>query len=99
MDELLQKRFEVAVKAKEGVMAGSPNGIKVHNVFIEELIIPKQTEHDLTSAARQKRLSEAQIISNKADVEAAELMKESAKLLDSKVAMQIRYLEMVKNLG
>lgn len=26
-------------------------------------------------------------------------MKESASLLDSKVAMQIRYLEMVKNLG
>lgn len=76
-----------------------PPGVKVHNVFIDELIIPYQTEKDLTSAARQKRLSQAAIINNKADVESAALMKESAELLDSKVAMQIRYLEMVKNLG
>ena len=62
-------------------------------------MIPYQTERDLTSAARQKRLSEATIISNKADVESAALMQESAKLLDSKVAMQIRYLDMVKTLG
>ena len=51
-----------------------PPGIKVHNVFIDEIIIPVQTERDLTSAARQKRLSEATIISNKADVESAALM-------------------------
>ena len=81
------------------VIAGMPPGVKVHNVFIDEIMIPYQTEKDLTSAARQKRLSEATIISNKADVESAALMQESAKLLDSKVAMQIRYLDMVKTLG
>jgi erythrocyte band 7 integral membrane protein len=99
LDQLLSERFEVSQKAKDLVIAGMPPGVKVHNVFIDELIIPYQTEKDLTSAARQKRLSEAIIISNKADVEAAALMQESAKLLDSKVAMQIRYLEMIKNLG
>ena len=68
-------------------------------MFIDELIIPQQVEKDLTSAARQKRLSEATIISSKADVESAELMKETAQLLDNKAAMQIRYLEMVQKLG
>lgn len=62
-------------------------------------MIPAQTERGLTAAARQKRLSEATIISNKADVESAALMRESAALLDNKAAMQIRYLEMVKELG
>ena len=81
------------------VIKGIPPGISVENVFIDELIIPQQVEKDLTSAARQKRLSEATIISNKADVESAELMKETAQLLDNKAAMQIRYLEMVQKLG
>ena len=81
------------------MIKGIPPGISVENVFIDELIIPQQVEKDLTSAARQKRLSEATIISNKADVESAELMKETAQLLDNKAAMQIRYLEMVQKLG
>jgi hypothetical protein len=62
------------------------------NVFIDEIIIPPQIERDLTSAARQKRLSEATIINSKADVESASLMQESAQLLNTKAAMQIRYL-------
>jgi hypothetical protein len=53
----------------------------------------------LTSAARQKRLSEATIINSKADVEAADLMRQSAELMSTKAAMQIRYLEMVQKLS
>lgn len=58
----------MAIRARDLVVAGIPPGIKVHNVFVEEIVIPPQTERDLTAAARQKRLSEATIISNKADV-------------------------------
>jgi erythrocyte band 7 integral membrane protein len=80
-------------------MRGIPPGIKVENVFIDEIIIPTQIERDLTSAARQKRLSEATIINSKADVESADLMRQSAELMSTKAAMQIRYLEMVQKLG
>lgn len=38
-------------------MKGIPPGIRVENVFIDEIVIPAQVERDLTSAARQKRLS------------------------------------------
>ena len=47
----------------------------------------------LSSAARQRRTSEAIIINSKADVESASLLKEAAELLDTKAAMQIRFLE------
>lgn len=80
-------------------MIGLPAGIQVDNVFIDEIIIPVQIERDLTSAARQKRISEATIISSKADVEAAQMLKQCADLLSTKAAMQIRYLEMVQKLG
>lgn len=76
-----------------------PPGITVENVFIEEIVVPPEMERDLTAAARQKRISEANIINNKADVQTASLMKQSAELLDTKAAMQIRYLEMVEQLG
>jgi len=39
------------------------------------------------------------LISAKADVESAKLMREAADILDSKTAMQIRYLETLKMLG
>jgi erythrocyte band 7 integral membrane protein len=34
LDQLLQERFQVSIKAKELVIAGMPPGVKVHNVFI-----------------------------------------------------------------
>lgn len=45
-----------------------PAGVRVENIFVDEIIIPPSIEKDLTSAARQKRLSEANIINSKADV-------------------------------
>lgn len=55
-------------------------------------------QRNLQSAAIQKRLSEATIISAKADVESAKLLKETAEILNSSSAMQIRYLEAVQNI-
>lgn len=72
-----------------------PRGVTVENVFIEDIGIPRETILALSAAAKQKRLSEASIITSKADVESAGLLKEAAQLLDTKAAMQIRYLEMV----
>lgn len=76
-----------------------PAGITIENVFIEDIVVPVDTMRALSAAARQKRLSEANIINSKADVESAGLLKEAASLLDTKAAMQIRYLEMVTELG
>ena len=53
----------------------------------------------MSSVAKQKRLAEATIISAKADVEAAKMMKEASELLDSKAAMQIRYLEVIQEIA
>lgn len=68
LDHVLIERLTLAEKARELVARGIPPGIKVENVFIDEIMIPPQIEKDLTAAARQKRLSEATIINSKADV-------------------------------
>ncbi len=53
----------------------------------------------MSSAAKERRLAESKIISAKADVESAKLMKMAADELNSKAAMQIRYLETLKTVG
>jgi regulator of protease activity HflC (stomatin/prohibitin superfamily) len=57
LDHVLAERQNIAERSREIVAKGIPPGIKVENVFVDEIIIPPQIERDLTSAARQKRLS------------------------------------------
>ncbi len=46
--------------------------------YYEDLILNEETKRNLQSAAIQKRVSEANIISAKADVEAAKMLKETS---------------------
>jgi len=63
------------------------------------MILSEDLAFNLSSAAKQKRISESKVISAKADVESAKLLREAADMLDSKAAMQIRYLETIQNIG
>ena len=70
-------------------------GIHIESLYLTEMILPAEIMRNLTAAAKQQRLSEAQIITAQTGVETAKLMKESSELLNTKAAMQIRYLEML----
>lgn len=56
-------------------------------------------QNDLSSAAKQKRIAESKMISAKADVQSAKLFRQAADSLDSKAAMQIRYLQTIQLIG
>lgn len=47
----------------------------------------------MATASKEKRLAESKVISAKADVETAKMMRQAADALNNKAAMQIRYLE------
>ena len=51
------------------------------------------------SAAVAHRNAESKIISAKGDVEVAKLLANRSKILDSKTAIQVRYLETIKSLA
>ena len=53
----------------------------------------------MASAAKEKILVEAKIISAKANVSTSKLMREAADIMNSKAAMQIRYLETISKLS
>lgn len=63
-------------EAKKIVTEGLPAGLEVDRIFMEDLVIPRDTLNDLSSAAKQRRISEATIINSKADTESASLLKE-----------------------
>ena len=56
------------------------------------MMIDPTLQRDLSMTSKTERLSKAKIISAEADVKSAKLMHEAADILNSKAAMQIRYL-------
>jgi len=71
----------------------------VEQVFIKDMTMSKQLQSDLSMTSKTARLSQAKIISAEADVKSAKLMHEAADILNSKAAMQIRYLEILQSIS
>lgn len=93
LDNILKNRVTFLNSTKDYLQQQLNNrGILIEQLYLTDMMLPPEIMQNLTAAARQKRLSEAQIIMSKAEVETAKLMKESSELLNSKAAMQIRYL-------
>lgn len=68
-------------------------GIFVEEVFIKDMLLTPEMQNDLSAAAKNQRIAQSKVISAKADVESAKLMRQAADYLDSQAAMQIRFLE------
>ena len=62
-------------------------GVFCDNVFIKDMQLNKDIANEMAAVAKQKRIGESKVISAKADVESAKLLREAADILDSKAAM------------
>lgn len=74
-------------------------GVKVEHIFIKDIFLSQDIQDPLSSAAKERRKAESKIISAKADVESAKLLREAADILATKCAMQIRYYETVQQIS
>lgn len=63
------------------------------------MMINAELQKDLSMTSKTERLSKAKIISAEADVRSAKLMHQAADILNSKAAMQIRYLEILQSVA
>jgi len=94
LQEFLQKRDEIAEQVQQIVMEPASNwGTEVHRVLVQDVMLPNEARAAFSTGVLSKKIAEAQVISAKADVEAARLMKEAADALNTQAALQIRYLE------
>lgn len=65
-------------------------GISIESILIKDIVFSQELQQSLSSGAQQKRIGEAKIISARAEVDAAQLMRKAADILSSPAAMQIR---------
>ena len=100
LQDLLEKRQEIADDIEQQVdQYVAEWGADVEEIFIKDIQLSPELQSSLSSAAKERRLAESKIISAKADVESGNLMRQAAEELQSKSAMQIRYLETMKMVG
>jgi len=94
LQDLIERREEVAASIQEIIDDVSGTwGVKVESILIKDLLFSRELQESLSMAAQAKRIGESKVISAKAEVESAKLMRQAADILSSKAAMQIRYLE------
>ncbi|KAJ8327627.1 hypothetical protein QVD99_003667 [Batrachochytrium dendrobatidis] len=74
-------------------------GVKIESILLKDLIFTADLQETLAAAAKQRRVGESKVISAKAEVDAAKLMREASDILNTPAAMQIRYLETMADMA
>lgn len=91
---MIERREEIAQSIREIIEETALGwGVAVESMLIKDIIFSQELQDSLSMAAQSKRTGEAKVISARAEVESAKLMRQAADILSSAPAMQIRYLE------
>lgn len=100
LQEIIERREEVAENIQEIIDEVSGSwGLKVESILIKDIVLSPDLQDSLAQAAKSRRIGESKIITAKAEVESAKLMRKAADILESKAAMQIRYLDAMQNMA
>lgn len=100
LQECVENREAIAAEVEEitGRVAAEW-GVKIESILIKDFNFSKELQESLSAAAQAKRTGESKIISAKAEVDSAKLMREAADILSTPSAMQIRYLDTLNSLS
>jgi regulator of protease activity HflC (stomatin/prohibitin superfamily) len=100
LQECLTDRENIANHIGEIVRIPANNyGVQIESMRFKDIHLSESTQHSLSAAAFAQRSAEAKMISARADVESAKMMREAADILSSGSAMQIRELETLKDIA
>jgi regulator of protease activity HflC (stomatin/prohibitin superfamily) len=101
LDELLSEREKI-----NGILQGiideatAPWGIKVSIVEVKDVEIPSTMQRAMARQAEAERERRAKIINSEGEFQAAERLKDAAAVIgDHPVALQLRYLQTLLELG
>jgi regulator of protease activity HflC (stomatin/prohibitin superfamily) len=100
LQDVIERREEIA-EAIQAIIAETAAewGVRIESILIKDLRLSSEITQALSQAAQARRIGESRIIQAKSEVEASKLMRESARLLNSKVAVQMRYLDAMINMA
>src|SRR5436853_4880618 len=101
VDELLSEREKINA-ILQGIIdeATSPWGIKVSVVEVKDVEIPSSMQRAMARQAEAERERRAKIINAEGEFQAAERLKDAAAVIgEQPVALQLRYLQTLLELG
>ena len=100
LQDVIERREEIAQSIREIIEeTASGWGVAVESMLVKDIIFSQDLQDSLSMAAQSKRTGEAKVISARAEVESAKLMRQAADILSSAPAMQIRYLEAMQTMA
>jgi erythrocyte band 7 integral membrane protein len=100
LQDVIERREEIAQSIREIIEETATGwGAAVESMLIKDILFSQDLQDSLSMAAQSKRTGEAKVISARAEVESAKLMRQAADILSSAPAMQIRYLEAMQQMA
>jgi regulator of protease activity HflC (stomatin/prohibitin superfamily) len=101
LDELLSERDKINTILQEIIdEATSPWGIKVSIVEVKDVEIPAGMQRAMARQAEAERERRAKVISAEGEFQASERLKDAALVMqDTPIALQLRYLQTLLELG
>src|SRR6188474_543445 len=101
LDELLSERDKINAILQEIIdEATSPWGIKVSIVEVKDVEIPTGMQRAMARQAEAERERRAKVISAEGEFQASERLKDAAAVIaDHPIALQLRYLQTLLELG
>ncbi|KAJ9083355.1 hypothetical protein DSO57_1035497 [Entomophthora muscae] len=100
LQDCIENRGEIAQEVESIISAPAASwGVRVESVLIKDLAFSRELSESLSSAAQAKRIGESRVIAAQAEVDSAKLMREAADILNSPAAIQIRYLDTMKQMS
>lgn len=101
LDDLLSKRDEINSKIQEIIdKKTEPFGVKVSTVEVKQVDLPQEMQRAMAKQAEAERLRRSKIIQAEGEYQAAERLKDAAKILSSESgSMQLRYLETLQSIS
>jgi regulator of protease activity HflC (stomatin/prohibitin superfamily) len=101
LDELLSEREKINALLQEIIdEATGPWGIKVTTVEVKDVEIPQGMQRAMARQAEAERERRAKIINSEGEFQAAEKLKDAAAVIEEHpIALQLRYLQTLIELG
>lgn len=100
LQNAIENREALAAEIKRIIEGTSRSwGVIVESILIKDMSFSPELQATLAAAAEQKRLGEGKVITAKAEVHAAKLMREASDILSTPAAIQIRYLETLSTMA
>ena len=94
LDEITSRKAQLSADIMNRVMLIAITwGVRVISVAIKDIQFAAELQQALSAAAVAERLSDAKLISAKAEVEASKYRRQAAEQFSSKTALQYIYLE------